>query len=44
MSKSTGDALNPLDLVDRFGVDAFRYFLTREVGVGQDSDFTREPS
>ncbi|MEY4939429.1 MAG: hypothetical protein RIQ93_1164 [Verrucomicrobiota bacterium] len=42
MSKSTGNALNPLDLVDEFGTDAFRYFLIREMNVGQDSDFTRE--
>jgi len=42
MSKSTGNALNPLDLVDEFGVDAFRYFLIREMNLGQDSDFTRE--
>ena len=42
MSKSTGNALNPLDLVEEFGVDAFRYFLIREMNVGQDSDFTRE--
>lgn len=42
MSKSTGNVLNPLDLVDEFGVDAFRYFLIREMNVGQDSDFTRE--
>ncbi len=42
MSKSTGNALNPLDLVDEFGADAFRYFLIREMNVGQDSDFTRE--
>jgi methionyl-tRNA synthetase len=42
MSKSTGNALNPLDLVSEFGVDAFRYFLIREMNVGQDSDFTRE--
>ncbi len=42
MSKSTGNALNPLDLVTEFGVDAFRYFLIREMNVGQDSDFTRE--
>jgi methionyl-tRNA synthetase len=42
MSKSTGNALNPLALVDEFGVDAFRYFLIREMNVGQDSDFTRE--
>ena len=42
MSKSTGHALNPLDLVAEFGADAFRYFLMREMNVGQDSDFTRE--
>ncbi len=42
MSKSTGNALNPLDLVEEFGTDAFRYFLIREMNVGQDSDFTRE--
>jgi methionyl-tRNA synthetase len=42
MSKSTGNALNPLDLVDQFGADAFRYFLIREMNVGQDSDFTLE--
>jgi methionyl-tRNA synthetase len=42
MSKSTGNALNPLDLVAEFGPDAFRYFLIREMNVGQDSDFTRE--
>ncbi len=42
MSKSTGNALSPLALVDEFGVDAFRYFLIREMNVGQDSEFTRE--
>ncbi len=42
MSKSTGNALNPLDFVTEFGADAFRYFLIREMNVGQDSDFSRE--
>jgi len=42
MSKSTGAAVNPLDLIDQFGVDAFRYFLIREMNVGQDSEFTVE--
>ena len=42
MSKSTGNALDPLDFVGEFGVDAFRYFLIREMNVGQDSDFSRE--
>jgi methionyl-tRNA synthetase len=40
MSKSTGEAVSPLSLVDQFGVDAFRYFLIREMNVGQDSEFT----
>lgn len=42
MSKSTGNALNPLDLVTEFGADAFRFFLIREMNVGQDSDFSRD--
>ena len=42
MSKSTGEVVNPLDLVERFGVDAFRYFLIREMNVGQDSEFSLE--
>ena len=42
MSKSTGEAVNPLDLIERFGVDAFRYFLIREMNVGQDSEFSLE--
>jgi methionyl-tRNA synthetase len=40
MSKSKGETVNPLSLVDQFGVDAFRYFLIREMNVGQDSEFT----
>ncbi len=42
MSKSAGNAFNPLDLVDEFGADALRYFLIREMNVGQDGDFSRE--
>jgi len=42
MSKSAGNALNPLALVTEFGADAFRYFLVREMNVGQDSEFSRE--
>ena len=42
MSKSTGNALNPLDLVTEFGADAFSFFLIREMNVGQDSDFSRD--
>ena len=42
MSKSTGNTVNALDLADKFGVDSFRYFVTREMNVGQDSDFSEE--
>lgn len=42
MSKSTGNFINPLDLMDAFHPDAFRYFLIREMSVGQDSDFSHE--
>jgi len=42
MSKSTGESVNPLDLLDRFGPDPFRYFVMREMNVGQDSDFSIE--
>ena len=41
MSKSTGNALDPLDFAREFGPDALRYFLIREMNVGQDSDFSR---
>ncbi|RKX28232.1 MAG: methionine--tRNA ligase [Verrucomicrobia bacterium] len=40
LSKSTGVVVNPLDLIDQFGADAFRYFVTREMNVGQDSEFS----
>jgi methionyl-tRNA synthetase len=42
MSKSAGGAQNPLEFVSEFGADAFRYFLIREMNVGQDSEFSRE--
>ena len=42
MSKSTGEIVDPLDLIDRYGPDVFRYFVIREMTVGQDSDFTLE--
>jgi len=40
MGKSLGNAVKPLDLLDVYGVDAFRYFLMRDMVVGQDSEFT----
>lgn len=40
MSKSTGNFVDPIEFVDTYGVDALRYFLVREMSVGQDSDFS----
>ncbi len=40
MAKSTGNIVDPLDLIGEFGPDAFRYFVTREMNVGQDSNFS----
>ncbi len=42
MSKSTGNSVKPLDFADQYGVDALRYFLIREMNVGQDSDFSAD--
>jgi methionyl-tRNA synthetase len=40
MSKSRGNVVDPNKMIDEFGVDAFRYFLLREVPFGQDGDFS----
>ena len=42
MSKSTGETVDPLSLIDRYGTDAFRYFVMREMTVGQDAEFSLE--
>ena len=42
MSKSLGNAVRPLDLVSAYGLDAFRYFLLREMVFGLDSEFSEE--
>ena len=41
-SKSKGNAVNPLDYVERHGVDSVRYFLVRDMVLGQDASFTDE--
>ena len=41
MSKSKGNFVNPNELIDKYGVDTFRYFLMREVPFGLDGDFSQ---
>ncbi len=42
MSKTTGNVVDPLDLVDDVGVDGFRYYLLADTPYGQDGDFSVE--
>lgn len=40
MSKSLGNVVDPNEMIEKFGVDAFRYFLLREIPFGLDGDFS----
>ncbi|MEA5060803.1 MAG: methionine--tRNA ligase [Erysipelotrichaceae bacterium] len=42
MSKSKGNTIDPYPLIERYGVDAVRYYLVREVSFGSDGQFTPE--
>lgn len=42
MSKSLGNVVRPLELKDKYGLDAFRYFLLRDMVFGLDSNFSEE--
>ena len=42
MSKTSGNVVNPLELVDEIGVDGFRYYVLSDTGYGNDGDFTYE--
>ncbi len=42
MSKSKGNVVDPFEMADCYGVDAFRYFLMREIPFGSDGDFSEK--
>ena len=42
MSKSIGNVVDPIEVIDKYGVDAFRYFFLRHIDTFMDSDFTWE--
>ncbi|MDP2941394.1 MAG: methionine--tRNA ligase [Candidatus Omnitrophota bacterium] len=42
MSKSRGNVVDPLEMVNKFGVDVYRYFLLRDVPFGMDGNFSEE--
>ena len=42
MSKSVGNVVDPMAMIDRYGVDAFRYFLMAEMNLGQDANFSED--
>jgi methionyl-tRNA synthetase len=41
LSKSTGNVVSPISLVDEFGADSVRYYVLRSLAFGSDSDFSR---
>jgi methionyl-tRNA synthetase len=42
MSKTTGNVINPWEMIAKYSVDELRYFLIREMVVGQDASFTEQ--
>ena len=42
ISKSLGNAIDPYEIINKFGLDQFRYFLLREVPLGNDGDFSEQ--
>jgi methionyl-tRNA synthetase len=42
MSKTTGNVVDPFPFIERYGIDALRYYLAREIRFGEDGTFTQE--
>ena len=42
MSKTSGNVVDPLDLIDEVGLDGFRYYVLADTAYGNDGDFTYE--
>jgi len=42
MSKSAGDVVDPIELSEKYGSDAVRYFIVRDIPFGQDGEFSEE--
>ena len=42
MSKSLGNVVDPMDMAEKYGADAFRYFLVREKPIWEDGDFSEQ--
>lgn len=42
MSKTIGNVINPFELIDEYGIEAFRYYFLREIAPFEDGDITRE--